>query len=120
MAAPLRRAGYDSLALLLSRYPELAIFRKFGRLSMKCILYRQAEIIHLEKELETLAKANSLDPEKLPLTKDWYRFANAQDPDFDICHQRAKVDELQTKLQQYRKFAALIHAEQVVDQIQRH
>lgn len=95
--------GYDSLAVLLGRYPELAVFRKFGKLSMKCLLFKQAEITHLEAELDVLSRRNCASPEKVPLTKSWSDFAQADDPDEELVFQRQKVEELQRKIQEYRK-----------------
>ncbi len=95
--------GYDSLALLLGRYPELAVFRKFGKLSMKCLLFKQAEITHLEAELDLLSRKNCADPEKLPLAESWSDFAQSGGPDDELNYQRRKVEEVQQKIQEYRK-----------------
>lgn len=99
-----RLSGYDSLALLLGRYPELAVFRKFGKLSMKCLLYKQAEITYLENELDIFSRRNCADPEKHLLANSWHCFAQSAVPDEDVCYQREKVEEMQQKIQQYRKW----------------
>ena len=99
--------GYDSLALLLGRYPELAVFRRFGSLSMKCLLFKQAEITHLEAELDVLSRRNCADPEKSLLAKSWYDFAQSDAPDDELNHQRGKVEEVQRKIQEYRESSTL-------------
>jgi hypothetical protein len=48
-----RVSGYPQLARFQSRYHEYSIFRKFSRLNMLNLLYLQAELKHLELELET-------------------------------------------------------------------
>ncbi len=95
--------GYDKLATLFSTYPELAIVRKFGALSMKCLLYRQAELTYLEHELEQQSQWDRRNPEKSKLTRSWYEFTHAE-ADLDLEHHRKKVNELQDKIQQYRRF----------------
>jgi hypothetical protein len=44
--------GYTQLAALMEAHPEIAIFRRFGRLNAKNLLYLQAELIHLENRLQ--------------------------------------------------------------------
>ena len=102
--------GYDRLALLISRYPELGSLRKFGQLTLKCLLYRQAEITWLEHELDYLSKSNSEsnEPEKNRLGKSWYDLARGDDGDDEIAYQRAKVEELQTKIHTYRTLSTSI------------
>ena len=99
---PRELTGYDSLALLLGRYPELAVFRKFGKTSMKCLLYKQAEITYLENELDVLSQSNCSSLEKLPLACSWHHFARSPLPNEDLVYQRAKAEEMQQKVQQYR------------------
>jgi hypothetical protein len=70
--------GYPSVAALISKDDDFAIFRKFRHLSARNILYLQAELIHLENELETLDKSltSKDDTEEL---KSWKAFATDQD-----------------------------------------
>ena len=95
--------GYDRLAALISTYPEHAIFRRFGQLTIKCLLYKQAELTFLEHELEKHTKWDKDVPEKSELCRSWYDFVNA-DGDDDVLLHRKKVEELQTKIEAYRKY----------------
>ncbi|KAF2685148.1 hypothetical protein K458DRAFT_486793 [Lentithecium fluviatile CBS 122367] len=47
-----KMSGYPRLAIYQSKYQEYAIFRKFSKLNMLNLLYLQAEIKHLEAEME--------------------------------------------------------------------
>ena len=51
--APLRPKGYNKLAILMSKNPEVAILRRFGTLNMLNLLYLQAELAELERKFET-------------------------------------------------------------------
>ena len=44
--------NYLDLSKLMSKYPEVFILRKFSGLNVKNLLYYQAELAHLEQELE--------------------------------------------------------------------
>ncbi|KAM7198541.1 hypothetical protein V8F33_005047 [Rhypophila sp. PSN 637] len=47
---PPRREGYGLLGRLMGEAPEAAIFRSFAAISAEDLLYRQAELISLEKD----------------------------------------------------------------------
>jgi hypothetical protein len=57
--------GYPSLAAFISKDNDFVIFRKFRQLNARNLLYLQAELTHLENEIETidrgLAAANAND-----------------------------------------------------------
>ncbi len=96
--------GYDKLALLISKYPELGSLRRFSRLTLKCLLYRQAEITWLEHELDFLSKSNcdSTEPEKKKLCMSWYDLARGEDNE-EIAYHKVKIEELQARINTYRK-----------------
>lgn len=48
--------GYHLLASLMACSPELAFFRRFATLNLKNILYLQAELVVLERELRDAAR----------------------------------------------------------------
>lgn len=50
--------GYNVLAHLMGAYPELSVFRRFGALNARNILYLQAELTHLETKLLNAEKAD--------------------------------------------------------------
>jgi len=53
--------GYDQLATLFGKYEDLAMFRTFTALNAKNLLYMQAELLHLQKDLEDQVEFDS-DP----------------------------------------------------------
>jgi len=66
---PERVNGYTKLASLMGRSPEVAIFRRFGTLNARNLLYLQAELIDLEDRLE---EATRLDEEASNLGRQRY------------------------------------------------
>ena len=46
--------GYDKLAHLMGQHEELMLMPRFSYLTAKDLLYRQAELVHLEAELEEI------------------------------------------------------------------
>ena len=65
--------GYTQLAALMEAHPEIAIFRRFGRLNAKNLLYLQAELIHLEHRLQKCVDedAASRDADRTIYDRDW-------------------------------------------------
>ena len=99
----IRMKGYDNLALLGSRYPELSILRKFGKLSIKCLLYQQAELSWLEGDIAFQEEKCSGSSDEKCLTS-WHHLTSG-DVDSDGMEYRRKVAELQQKLRDYRMFS---------------
>jgi len=65
--------GYTKLASLMGHHSELAIFRRFGTLNARNLLYLQAELVHLELKLNRCAAADlaSHDPDRAIYDRDW-------------------------------------------------
>lgn len=57
----------------MGAYPELAIFRRFGALNLRNIMFMQAEIADLEKKYETVVAEDDRagDPERAALARGW-------------------------------------------------
>jgi hypothetical protein len=66
--------GYDHLASFMGFFPEAAIFRRFAVLNAKNILYLQAELLWLEKELDAVAEddAQSTNAKRREYSKEWF------------------------------------------------
>jgi hypothetical protein len=61
-------SGYEKLAGLMTKHSEVATFQRFDFLNTLNILYLQAELVHLEKDLkdsmrEDLESGNHVGPE---------------------------------------------------------
>ncbi|KAF2659984.1 hypothetical protein K491DRAFT_124748 [Lophiostoma macrostomum CBS 122681] len=69
--------GYSTLATLMGAYPEVGIFRRFGALNTRNLLYLQAEVTSLEKQLIDLEKADleSGHPDRSIYSCDWRTLA---------------------------------------------
>jgi hypothetical protein len=93
--------GYVKVAALMSRYPELAIVRRFGDLNMQNLLYLQAELTHLELEYKELVSENRQFPEKADYAKDW--LALSQSPDGDNTDEWELFLKIRAKLKEYSK-----------------
>src|SRR2546429_531863 len=51
MAMPPSLKGYPKLATLIGEFPDVAIFRRFGTLTMLNLMRLQAELIEIEEDL---------------------------------------------------------------------
>ena len=51
--------NYPHLAGLMSSYQDVVIFRTFSRLNIRNLIYIQAELAHLETELDEATKRDS-------------------------------------------------------------
>jgi hypothetical protein len=93
--------GYDKLAVLLARYPDLMIYRKFGRLGTKCLLYMQAELSHLEYDLDVIRAEDRKYTQTAGFDYSWEKMDKASSDDAADA-QSQKVREILTKLETYR------------------
>jgi hypothetical protein len=94
-------AGYDKLARLIADHPSLSIYRKFGLLSSKIILYMQAELVNLENELGILEHDDHQEDEKASFKVSWKAMSSAScENGADLQHR--KVVNVQEKLRAYR------------------
>ncbi|KAI9650738.1 hypothetical protein NHQ30_000762 [Ciborinia camelliae] len=71
--------GYAKLAQTMARHDELGIFRRFRKLGLQNLLYLQAELTYLEKDLENLAQRDTCHQSRVEHSKDWYSLAQGYD-----------------------------------------
>jgi hypothetical protein len=92
--------GYDKLAAFIGHHPHMAMVRKFSALGIKDLLYRQAELAHLEKDLISMARedSESNDPESELFQNSWWDLHRARVGD-DFQWQKFK--EIREKLSEY-------------------
>jgi hypothetical protein len=94
--------GYDRLARFLGSHPQMMMFRLFSTLGAKYTLYLQAELSHLEKDLEDASRADSesVDEERRNYQNSWWDMHRARkDEDWQI----QKVNEVGKALDKYCK-----------------
>lgn len=94
-------AGYDKLARLVADYPDLTIYRRFGVLSAKILLFMQAELVHLERNLEIVANDDRKDPARSSFETSWAALFGAPSGEGADLQSR-KITEIQDKLSNYR------------------
>lgn len=100
-------AGYSILASLMGAYPEVAIFRRFGAINARNLLYLQAELTALEKKLLDAEKADleSGHPDRSIYSRDWRTLAESiEAPDGDGSQWQIFL-RLREKLREYSKHA---------------
>lgn len=89
--------GYETLAGLLSEYPDNMIFRKFRALCCKMLMYRQAELLYDEEELNDAAECHMRDPEKKCFNHSWQMTRGKS----EAVEFRKTVDDVQGRLKAY-------------------
>ena len=72
--------GYHSFARLIAPRHELAAFRKFSNIHTEILLYKQAELLHTEQQIEALRAL----PELRQLDKCWLDPGQSECNDVDL------------------------------------
>ena len=96
--------GYPKLAAQMEVLPEIGIFRRFGALNARSLLYKQAELVRLEAELKKAEAADkeSADGMRNKYSIDWFwlkESAHSRDP--IAAAQIQLVEEIGPKLKEY-------------------
>ena len=93
--------GYPALAAFTSSDPNFAIFRKFGWLHHRVLLYKQDEIATLERALERLDKKDFQE------NKDWLGSRDMDDERQDS-QRRDLILDISERLKEYGKLCCLV------------
>ena len=93
--------GYAKFAAMMGQHPEMAVFRTFRALNMKNLLYLQAELVELERDLEVIAELDEASgiPQKAEYARSWVAL-NRSEAEGDG-YQLRKVLTIREKLKQY-------------------
>ena len=96
--------SYPKLSTFMASWPDVAIFRRFGALNAQNLLFLQAEICHLERELEVIRNRDILNnDEKGNLAqRNWFELSNKTD-DGEPCEQWLVIQDIRDKLKEYNK-----------------
>lgn len=94
-------AGYHAVARFLDVDTRVPIVRRFGVLNTQDLLYMQAELVQLERELECIARedAESQDPERTAYCHSTKALLQSLQGGDDF--QWRKMLEIREKLRQY-------------------
>lgn len=93
--------GYAQLAALMAQQQELAIFRSYRVLGMQNLLYLQAEIAHVQEELQNLVDRDQRHPDRAYYSRDWWSLSQGETE--EDTEQWKTVQELQSLLNRYCK-----------------
>lgn len=110
---PNKPEGYDKLGRLMGTVPETAIFRRFASLTAEDLLYRQAELTELEKDLRECQVKDKKSGRQYHLNWDTLRRSGDCDDatgdaeDIDKGHQWELIEEIRPKLEEYRMWKLL-------------
>ena len=91
--------GYNKVAQLMGAHHEFAIFRRFQTLNMRNLLYMQAEIIHLDADLNEVVRLDAMHADRQDYPYDWFSLAAGEDGEGS--EQWRKVLELRERLDKY-------------------
>ncbi|KAE9988534.1 hypothetical protein EG327_003330 [Venturia inaequalis] len=94
-------------------FPETAIFKRFGDLSARNLLYLQAELFHLRAGLLHLEKANMRDEKDKAekWARDWFQIHKSRQDGDDEGNQWEHFMKIREKLREYEK--ALLRAHKI-------
>jgi hypothetical protein len=91
--------GHAKIAAMMSHYNEFAIFRKFSKLNYQNLLYLQAELTHLEANLEQVVDRDCADPNREHYAKDWWYLVQNNE-EHDSREQWQKFLQIRKKLKE--------------------
>lgn len=96
--------GYRAIAQFLAKEPGIVILNRFPTLNVQNLLYMQAELYHLEEELQEIAKEDAAS--SCPTRQDYrYSFVELRDslagPEN---FQWKKILDIRHKLEQYSEY----------------
>lgn len=94
--------SYPRLSEFMGLWPEVSIFRRFGALSAQNLLFLQAEIAHLERELKVIREREEKreDERGLLAQRSWFELSQASE-DGEYCPQWTIIQEIRSKLSEY-------------------
>lgn len=99
-----KMGDYHRLAGFMGQYPEVALFRRFNSLRASNLLYLQAELVSLEKDLRTYAQQDEQSQDELRkmYSKDWSVLSQ---PNSEGCHghQWQIILRIRAMLKEYSK-----------------
>ena len=101
--------GYARMGAFMGKHPESALVQRFSDINMQNILYLQAEIYGLRRDLRTTEARNqaSSSEELRNFSLDWCTLAETLEND-EINEQWQKMLQLRSLLRQYSKFRRFV------------
>jgi len=104
--------GYPKLTILMGEFPDVAIFRRFGALTMLNLMRLQAELIEIEEELRRKQLQDDIagqGTEKYSTILSALNKSKAsKEGDDDHPNQMALLESSQAKLIKYRPYPIFV------------
>lgn len=97
----LESRGYPKLANLMGPYPEIAIFRRFGSLTMLNLMSLQAELLVIEDELQKVQREDNASKDSETYSTNFHALNHSVYPNN---HQRLLLESSRKKLEEYRAY----------------
>ncbi|KAF3770485.1 hypothetical protein M406DRAFT_325929 [Cryphonectria parasitica EP155] len=91
--------GYEKVGHFMAQYEQYAILRRFKALNYQILLYRQAEIMHLQEDLKELVEKDSAFADRKLYANDWWCLAHEDEGR----EQWQTAQELMKKLDEYNE-----------------
>ncbi|KAF2136186.1 uncharacterized protein K452DRAFT_205563, partial [Aplosporella prunicola CBS 121167] len=96
--------GYPRLAVQMGLMPEAAIFKRFGFLNAQNLLYMQAELASLERQLRTLQVEDAkADSRRSAYTRNWFFLSHPNSHEGGSDDQWRLVKKIRRKLKKYNE-----------------
>ena len=110
---PQNLGGYPRLSALFGCHPNLATFRRFGRLNSLNLLYYQAQLVHLEWRLDEQCEADTRADNHLRrlYSQDWDILRTSGATEGGDCSQWQTVLAIREVLEKYSGFTE--HSRQI-------
>ena len=93
--------GNPMLAGRMGSIPELSVFRRFGALNSQRLLYLQAELIHLERQLR--GREQTDDGSNKDYSVDWAKLRNSATCPDECNLQYELMNKIWDKLREYSR-----------------
>ena len=90
----------------MASWPDVAIFRRFGALNAQNLLFLQAEITHLERELQVIRESSALNNDEKGIhgERNWFELSQESE-DGQPHPQWAVIQDIRDRLKEYSKSA---------------
>lgn len=105
-----KEPGYHTLASLMGRGGEYAIFRKFSSLNMLNLMSMQAELLELEEEYKRVLFRNEKAPDGVALVASFKNLRQAEQSE-----QKKVMDKIRLKLDEYSKSSSCVRSQKTID-----
>jgi hypothetical protein len=96
--------SYPKLSSFMTSWPDVAIFRRFGALNAQNLLFLQAEITHLERELQVIRESNALNNDEKGIhgERNWFELSQESE-DGEPHPQWVVIQDIRDRLKEYSK-----------------